>query len=101
MQNHICNLLDIANRKRTMPIHVDIRINDALIDTLHIGRADSFGGHEVEHTYLVTNEVNNTRVDWSGDEAVEFTHKYSEGAHICVAKALEAWDKARREKDGV
>lgn len=81
-----------------MPIHVDIRINDALIDTLHIGRSDTFGGREVEHVYLVTNENTNTRVDWAGDNAVEFTHKYSEGAYICVVKALEAWDKARLKK---
>jgi hypothetical protein len=81
-----------------MPIHVEIRINHELIDTIHIGRMEELKGRDQSHQYLVTNKTTKSMVDWTDPNAVEFEHNYSEGAHICVAKALEAWDKKRREQ---
>jgi hypothetical protein len=73
-----------------MPIHVDIRINDKHIRTVHIGREDDFLGTEGEHTYRITESTINTRADWWDPDSVQFTHVYSEGAEVCVAKGLLA-----------
>jgi len=81
-----------------MPLHVEIRINQELIDTIHIGRMDELKGRDQNHRYLVTNKTTKSMVDWTDPNAVEFEHNYSDGAHICVSKALEAWDKKRREQ---
>ena len=74
-----------------MPIHIDIRINDKYINTVHIGRDEELKGTDEVHIYTVTDRVaSNTRPDWFGDMAVQFEHKYSDGLEICVTKGLQA-----------
>jgi hypothetical protein len=82
-----------------MPIHVDIRINDKHIRTVHIGREDDFLGTEGEHTYRITENTINTRADWWDPDSVQFTHTYSDGAEICVAKGLEALYAKQQSQD--
>ena len=73
-----------------MPIHVDIRINDENVRTVHIGREDDFSGNDGIHKYRITTGTINTRVDWWDPDSVTFEHKYSDGVEVCVAKGLEA-----------
>lgn len=73
-----------------MPIHVDIRINDHLLNTLHIGRfsGDSTAPDSI-NGYLVVEGKKPTSIDdWV--KGAEFKHRYGDGAEVCVAKALKA-----------
>ena len=73
-----------------MPIHVDIRINDKLINQLHIGRVR--GGTESDdiNDYLIVDGEKPTRLeDWHID-GIPFKHRYGDGAEICVMKGMEA-----------
>lgn len=73
-----------------MPIHVDIKINDNLIETLHIGRMESLRGTTETHNYLVVRGKNpDSTADWHKRGFV-FNHRYSDGALICVMLAVEA-----------
>lgn len=76
-----------------MPIHVDIRINDNLINTIHIGRASGGGTQpdSINEYYAVEGKVPEYLEGWLG--GVKFKHRYGDGANICVMKALEALDK--------
>lgn len=74
-----------------MPIHVDIRINDTLINQIHIARIK--GGTKANdiNEYLVVDGPKPERhEDWLID-GVPFKHRYGDGAEVCVARALEAW----------
>lgn len=75
-----------------MPIHVDIRINDEHIKTIHIGRDDAYMGSDEIHSYIVTDRTVTTRSDWYDIDAKRFKHKYSDGLDVCVQKALEAYN---------
>jgi hypothetical protein len=73
-----------------MPIHVDIRINEQLINQIHIGRTS--GGNRPDHvnTYLVVEGEEPIRVtDWM-ERGTEYLHRYGDGAEVCVLKALTA-----------
>lgn len=72
-----------------MPIHVDIRINDTLINTLHIGRFKGGTKPDDINTYLaVEGKRPETKDEWF--TGAEYTHRYGDGAEICVKKAIEA-----------
>jgi hypothetical protein len=73
-----------------MPIHVDIKINDTLINALHIGRFSGEGtAPDSVNTYLAVEGKRPTSLDdWTN--GAEYTHRYGDGAEICVAKALKA-----------
>lgn len=73
-----------------MPIHIDIRINDEHIRSVHIGREEDLLGKNEEHKYRITAGTIRTRADWWDPDSAEFTHKYSDGAEVCVAKGLLA-----------
>jgi hypothetical protein len=64
-----------------MPLHVEIRINSQIIETLHIGRLEGFRGRDQKHQYVVNSP--------EGTVAV-FEHLYSDGARVCVERALAA-----------
>jgi len=73
-----------------MPIHVDIRINDTLINQIHIARVR--GGTRLEdiNDYIIIEGDKPSRSeDWYVD-GVSYTHRYGDGAEACVLKGLEA-----------
>lgn len=73
-----------------MPIHVDIRINDTLINQIHITRVRGGTGREEVNDYLAVDGPRPTRLeDWLIDGA-PYTHRYGDGAEVCVIKALQA-----------
>lgn len=73
-----------------MPIHVDIRINDNLINTIHIGRASGGGTKpdDINSYYVVEGKRPEYIENWF--EGAQFQHRYGDGAEICVKKAIEA-----------
>jgi hypothetical protein len=72
-----------------MPLHVDIRVNDLLINTLHIGRISGGTGSDNINTYMVVEgERPQSIEDWI--DGVEYNHRYGDGAEVCVIKALQA-----------
>lgn len=80
-----------------MPLHVTISINDTPIEQLHIGRLDKlYSNVQVSRYVAMTGEYEPRPEDeWD----VEFEHKYSDGALVCVEKALRALNKKRSEHD--
>jgi len=73
-----------------MPIHVDIRINETLINTIHIGRIRGNPGEDSINTYMaVEGDRPQTLEEWF-EFGVEYEHRYGDGAEICVMKAIEA-----------
>lgn len=73
-----------------MPLHVDIRVNDELIDQLHIGRVEQLYSAIQVSNYLVVRGVHEPWAVPYSDEGVPFTHKYNDGALVCVQKAIAA-----------
>jgi hypothetical protein len=74
-----------------MPLHVDIRINDTLINQIHIARIKGGTKANDVNEYVVVDGPKPARYeDWLID-GVPFTHRYGDGAEVCVARALEAW----------
>jgi len=73
-----------------MPIHVDIKINNKLINSLHIGRLRGGTNWDDTNDYLVIE--GDTPVSFSDWEAVgvPFQHRYGDGAEVCVMKAIKA-----------
>jgi hypothetical protein len=73
-----------------MPLHVEIRINDKLINQIHIGRAKGGTNPDDINEYLVVDGEQPLRLeDWYID-GIPFTHRYGDGAEICVAKGMRA-----------
>ena len=73
-----------------MPIHIDIRINRELINTLHIARVK--GGTDADdiNDYIITDGPEPLRhEDWLID-GIPFTHRYGDGAEVCVMKGIQA-----------
>lgn len=72
-----------------MPLHVDIRVNEHLLNTIHIGRMSGGTRPDDINTYLVVEGDRPTDAsDWF--EGEEYTHRYGDGAEVCVIKALSA-----------
>lgn len=77
-----------------MPLHVDIKINNTLINTVHIGRVSGGTNPDSINEYvIVEGETPQTIDHWY--EGVDFTHRYGDGAEICVAKGLLALEKEK------
>jgi hypothetical protein len=73
-----------------MPIHVNIRINDRSINTIHIGRASGNTDLDsINHYLAVAGEEPLFKDDWV-ENGTSFKHRYGDGAEVCVMKALEA-----------
>lgn len=76
-----------------MPLHVRMSINNQIIDRIHIARMEALGDHEAYYKYSVVNtDLPHEFINY--DEGVEFTHRYSDGAQVCVEKALRALREA-------
>ena len=80
-----------------MPLHVDIRVNEKLIDQLHIGRIDALYSNTQVSEYVVVRGVHEPHAVPYDAEGISFTHKYDEGALVCVQKALQASRSAQDE----
>jgi hypothetical protein len=72
-----------------MPLHVDIRVNDHLINTLHIGRLSGDTSPDSINSYKVVEGEMPDRLDkWL--VGTDFEHRYGDGAEVCVMKAIQA-----------
>lgn len=73
-----------------MPIHVDIKINDTLVEQIHIGRVRGGTDPDDINDYLVIDGPKPTSMkDWVID-GIPFTHRYGDGAMVCVKRGIEA-----------
>lgn len=73
-----------------MPIHVDIKINQELINQLHIGRVSGGTDPDDINDYLIVDGERPQRLeDWHID-GIPFQHRYGDGAEICVMKGMQA-----------
>lgn len=75
-----------------MPLHVDIRLNHQLLHTVNIGRMEGGEHPDSLNTYraVLTYPGGSQNPDFFGEDSVEFTHRYGDGALICAQKAIEA-----------
>ena len=80
-----------------MPIHVDIKINDTLISSLHIGRVSGGTNPTDINPYLVVRGANPRTISEWDDYGVGFYHTYGDGAEVCVYHALTALNGGSRE----
>lgn len=73
-----------------MPLHVDIRVNDTHISSLHIGRLEGGTDPDDINTYVIVkgHEPLFTS-DWL-ERGIKYTHRYGDGAEVCVMKGIEA-----------
>lgn len=73
-----------------MPIHVDIKVNDLLINQVHIGRVEGDTDPDSVNSYLVVDgDRPRSHSDWHA-VGIPFKHRYGDGAEVCVQKAMEA-----------
>jgi hypothetical protein len=73
-----------------MPLHVTIRLNRDHLTTLHVGRLSGGTRPDDINEYSAVYGPENETPDFFGPDAVTFTHRYGDGADICVLKALTA-----------
>ena len=73
-----------------MPLHADIRINDRLIKTINIGRLQGGTNPHDINTYVVVETEPGGHPDWWDDNHAKYTHRYGDGAEVCLLKALKA-----------
>lgn len=78
-----------------MPLHVTIKINDQLIENLHIARIAGGTGSEEVNTYLAVLGERPIGLSVWQDRGVEFQHRYGDGALVCVRKALESIEQSQ------
>jgi hypothetical protein len=73
-----------------MPLHIDIRVNDKVINQIHIGRTKG-GTHrdDINHYLVVRGDTPTRWEDWY-IEGIPFEHRYGDGAEVCVIKGLQA-----------
>jgi hypothetical protein len=72
-----------------MPLHVDIRINDRLLHTLHIGRVSGGTSPDSINSYVVVEgDEPQSKSEWLAGTPYE--HRYGDGAKACVMKAIQA-----------
>jgi hypothetical protein len=90
-----------------MPLSVEVRINGKIIETIWIARLSRFQGENEWHEYQV-GVGTTTTPPWSSPAAKKreergqpeptyprFHHLYSDGARVCVDRALNALRRAR------
>lgn len=74
-----------------MPLHAKIYLNELEIETLHIGRTAGGTRPDSINTYqAVLGRKPELADEWFSEASVEFTHRYGDGALVCVQKAIEA-----------
>lgn len=81
-----------------MPLHVEIKVNEKNINSIHIGRMSGGTNHSSVNTYMVVMGEKPTKYDdWM--KGVKFTHTYGDGAEICVMKAIQAVKHVNRNQE--
>jgi len=80
-----------------MPLHVEVYINNTYLDGIHIGRTTNNSSDILPdsiNTYTVVNSPLPPRSmdDWNN--GIEFTHRYGDGALVCVRKAIEVLEES-------
>lgn len=75
-----------------MPLHVDIKINETLLEQIHIARWEGGTRPDDINTYLV---VRGKRPKNEGEWLLgaKYTHRYGDGAEKCLLRALLALEK--------
>lgn len=66
-----------------MPLHIDVRANDFLLDELVISRLDDVLYSNVQVSQYEVLSI-------ADDTKATFQHKYSDGPLVCLRKAIEA-----------
>lgn len=80
-----------------MPLRIRIDINGRDIATYWIGRLEGKAEFDALNTYVIGEETVKNLEPWNVvriEELPKFTHRYGDGAEVCVAKGLEAWKEA-------
>lgn len=73
-----------------MPLHIEIKINDTVLNNLHIARVKGDTNPDSHNDYLIIEgEYPLRNEDWYID-GVPFKHRYGDGAEVCVAKGIRA-----------
>ena len=73
-----------------MPLHIDIKVNDTLLNQIHIGRVMGGTNPDDINVYLaIEGDRPRSFSDWDAD-GVPFRHRYGDGAEVCLIKALKA-----------
>lgn len=73
-----------------MPLHVTIQVNEREISQVHVGRMRGSAAADSINDYVaVLGPVPNTYEEWI-ERGESFTHRYGDGAEVCVLKALQA-----------
>jgi hypothetical protein len=73
-----------------MPLNVILAINDKPIQNIRISRLEKLKSKNRLYPYRVESEA-------VVREVAYFTHRYSDGAEICLSRALEALAMKRKE----
>lgn len=91
-----------------MPLHIDVRINEDLIERFHIGRfgdTSTVNGQVYQYRVVISEKKTvlsdefslnrkqfDNEPDWLEWEETPytFTHRYGDGVLVCIQKALAA-----------
>ena len=73
-----------------MPLHVDIKVNNQLINQLHIGRISGGTDPDDINDYLIVDGDRPIRLEDWHINGTPFRHRYGDGAEICIMKGMEA-----------
>lgn len=74
-----------------MPLHIDVRLNHQLLHTINIGRFNGGTDPDDINTYrAVITQPGQYDVDYFSPDSVEYTHRYGDGADLCLARAIHA-----------
>jgi hypothetical protein len=73
-----------------MPVHVDIRVNEQFIKTIHIGHLIGTTDPDSVNTYIAieTDEPFTPCDKLPWNEGKRFNHRYGDGIDRCVQKAM-------------
>lgn len=87
-----------------MPLRIRIDINGHNIETYWIGRVEGKAFPDDINTYVIglgtAEQAPWDTSDWWGkgyEDLTQFTHRYGDGAAVCVRKGLEAMEDDVRE----
>ena len=78
-----------------MPLHVDIRVNRELINTVHIGRIQGTTDPDSENSYLIVEGDEPLGIKNWEERGVPFKHVYGDGANVCVMLGLLALENSK------
>lgn len=73
---------------QTMPIHVDVYINERHIKSYHIGRESGTTAPDSVNRYWIHETEGLDVGEWTGEN--EFEHRYGDGVDVCIEKGIKA-----------